>query len=242
LGPYGTITDSLSPRLVALLVGSALLHRQKTGRGQYIDLSQVEGGVTCLSENILTYTATGERLSRIGNASRHAAPHGAFRCAPKGEDDDRWLAIAIHDDEDWRRLQCVVGAAWVADKRFENSAGRLQHAEEIESALAAWTRSQGAEDLMERLQGAGIDAAVVQNFEDLLNDPQLRHRKHFHSLDHPVIGEHLCETNAMRFSATTESVRRPAPRLGEHTEMIMRELVGMDAGEYETLRRDGLFE
>lgn len=242
LGPYGTITDSLSPRLVALLVGSALLHRQRTGQGQYIDLAQVEGGVTCLSENILTYTATGEALGRIGNRSRHAAPHGAFRCAANGDDDDRWVAIAVHDDEDWQHFRRAIGdPAWTADVRFATTAGRLAHVDELEAHVSAWTRQLAANDVLRRLQAAGLDAGVVQNFEDLVHDPQLSHRQHFREVDHPVIGRHLCERGGTRFSGTPDDIRTPAPCLGQHNEYVYRELLGMSAEEYAALDADGVF-
>ena len=242
LGPYGTITDSLSPRFVALLVGSALLHRKRTGQGQYIDLSQVEGGVTCLSENILTYSATGEALGRMGNRSRHAAPHGAFRCAPKDGDDDRWVAIAVHDDADWQRFRQAIGdPSWAADARYATSAGRLAHVDELEDHVAAWTRTRTAEDVMQTLQAAGVDAGVVQNFEDLINDPQLAHRRHFREVEHAAIGKHLCERGGTRFSATPEDIRMPAPCLGEHSEYVYRELLGMSADEYAALQADGVF-
>jgi benzylsuccinate CoA-transferase BbsF subunit len=243
LGPYGTITDSLSPRFVALLVASALLHRGRTGQGQYIDLSQVEAGVTCLSESILTYTATGEVLVRMGNRSRHAAPHGAFRCAPRGGDDDRWVAIAVHDDEDWRRFRRAMGdPPWAAEARFTTGPGRLAHVDEMEEHVTAWTRARSAEEVMAVLQSAGIDAGVVQNFEDLTGDPQLAYRRHFREITHAVIGTHLCETNGMRFSATSEEIRMPAPRLGEHSEYVYRELLGMSAQEYAALEAEGVFE
>src|SRR5206468_197236 len=95
VGPFGTITDSLSPRFAALLLAAALLHRRRTGQGQHIDLSQVEAGIVCLSESILTYTANGEVLGRLGNRSRHAAPHGVFRCADEDRR-ERWVALAVH--------------------------------------------------------------------------------------------------------------------------------------------------
>jgi len=242
LGPYGTITDSLSPRLVALLLGSALVHRRSTGQGQYIDLSQVEGGVTCLGENILTYTGIGEMLGRLGNRSRHAAPHGAFRCAPKAGDDDRWVAIAVHDEDDWQRFRRAIGdPGWAGDPRFATFAGRLTHVDELEDEIAAWTRKHPAEEVMTTLQAAGIDAAVVQNFEDLNHDPQLAHRKHFREVEHPVIGKHLCEMMAMRFSETPGDIRTPAPCLGEHSEYVYREMLGMSAEEYATLDKEGVF-
>src|ERR1700687_1247707 len=243
LGPYGTITDSLSPRFVALLVASALLHRKRTGQGQYIDLSQVEGGVVCLSENIVTYTATGEALGRAGNRSRHAAPHGAFRCAPKGQDGGRWVTIAVHSDDDWRRLRKAIGdPAWAADARFATTAGRLADVEELEERVTSWTRQRSAEEVMATLQAVGIDAGVVANFEDLNNDPQLAHRRHFREVEHRVIGKHLVEVGGTRFSRTPEQVRMPAPCLGEHSEYVYRELLGMSHEEYSALKGEGVFE
>jgi benzylsuccinate CoA-transferase BbsF subunit len=243
LGPYGTITDSLSPRFVALLVAAALVHRKRTGQGQYIDLAQVEGGVVCLSENIVTYTATGEMLERIGNRSRHAAPHGAFRCAAKGDDDDRWVAIAIHSDDDWQNFRRALGdPPWAAEARLATVAGRLAHVDELEEKVTTWTRTRSAEDVMMRLQAAGVEAGVVANFEDLVNDPQLAHRRHFREVEHRVIGKHLAETNGLRFSRTPEEIRRPAPCLGEHSEYVYRELLGMSAAEYDALKADGVFE
>jgi benzylsuccinate CoA-transferase BbsF subunit len=243
LGPYGTITDSLSPRFVALLVASALLHRRRTGQGQYIDLSQVEGGVVCLSENIVTYTATGEALGRLGNRSRHAAPHGAFRCAPQNGDDDRWVAIAVHDDADWQRFrQAIDDPPWATDARFATTAGRLANVGELEERVTSWTRTRSAAEVMTTLQAAGIDAGVVENFEDLTQDPQLAHRRHFRAVEHPVIGKHLAETNGMRFSRTPEEIRMPAPCLGEHSEYVYRDLLGMSAEEYTALKADGVFQ
>jgi len=242
LGPYGTITDSLSPRFVALLVASALLHRRRTGRGQYIDLSQVEAGVVCLSESILTCSATGEALGRMGNRSRHAAPHGAFRCAASDGDDDRWIAIAVHDDDDWERFRYAVGnPPWTADARFATTAGRLANVDELEDHVSAWTRRRAAEDVMHTLQAAGVDAGVVANFEDLTRDPQLAHRHHFREVKHPVIGLHLCETDALRFSRTPEDIRMPAPCLGEHSQYVYRDLLGMTAEEYAALEAEGVF-
>jgi benzylsuccinate CoA-transferase BbsF subunit len=242
LGPYGTITDSLSPRFVALLLGSALLRRRRTGEGQYIDLSQVEGGVVCLSENVLTYTATGEILGRLGNRSRHAAPHGAFRCAAESDDDDRWAVIAVHDDEDWRRFGRALGDPdWTRDARFATVSGRLAHVDELEERVGEWTRLRAARVVMETLQRAGVEAGVVQNFEDLVHDPQLAHRGHFRELDHPVVGKHLGETNAIRFSRTPGEIHMPAPCLGQHNEYVYRELLGMSAEEYAALEVDGVF-
>ncbi|GIW41958.1 MAG: hypothetical protein KatS3mg076_2535 [Candidatus Binatia bacterium] len=242
LGPFGTITDSLSPRYVALLVAAALFHRRRTGEGQYIDLSQVEGGVVCLTEMILTYAATGEVLGRMGNRSRHAAPHGVFRCAPEGEDDDRWVAIAVHDDEDWRRFRQAIGDPdWAREPRFATTEGRLEHVDELERAVESWTRSQKAEEVAKLLQAAGVDAGIVENFGDLWHDAQLAYRRHFRELEHPVIGRYFGEANAIRFSRTPEEFRMAAPCLGQHTELVLREFLGMSEEEYRALEAEGVF-
>jgi benzylsuccinate CoA-transferase BbsF subunit len=239
VGPFGTITDSLSPRLAALLVASALVRRKRTGEGQYIDLSQVEGGVYCLAETIVTYAANRESLERLGCRDRHAAPHAVLPCAG----DDRWVAIVCHDDEDWRRLRAAIGdPPWARDPRFAAAPGRLAHADEIERGLAAWTRERTPEEAMRTLQGAGVEAGAVENNEDLHRDPQLEFRRHFHPLDHPVIGRHVVERNAMRFSVTPDDIRSPAPRLGEHTRHVLRDLVGLSEHEYEALESNGVFE
>jgi benzylsuccinate CoA-transferase BbsF subunit len=239
VGPFGTITDSLSPRFAALLLASALLHRARTGEGQHIDLSQVEGGIVCLTESIITYTANGDVLGRLGNRSPHAAPHGVFPCAGT----DRWVAIVVHDDDDWRRLVRALGEPpWAADAAFATTPGRLARADEIERRLAEWTRDQAPAAVAERLQAAGVEATPVEDFADLHEDPQLAHRGHFRPVEHAVLGRHPVETHAIRFSAMEPRLHSPAPRLGEHTEHVLREILGMPLEEVERLRAAGVLE
>jgi benzylsuccinate CoA-transferase BbsF subunit len=239
VGPFGTITDSLSPRFAALLLASALFHRQRTGEGQHIDLSQVEGGIVCLSELVLAWTANAESLCRMGNRSPHAAPHGVFPCAGT----DRWIAIAVHDDDDWRRLVHALDApAWAADPALATVAGRLARVDALEERLAAWTAPQEARALAAQLQAAGVDAAPVQDFGDLHDDPQLAHRAHFRDVEHPVLGRHPVETHAIRFSALAPRIAAPAPRLGEHTDEVLRDLLGLPAEEIARLRDAGVLD
>ncbi|MGH7898910.1 MAG: CaiB/BaiF CoA transferase family protein [Candidatus Binatia bacterium] len=239
LGPFGTITDSLSPRFAALLVASALWRRARTGEGQHVDLSQVEAGVYCLAESIVRYEANGEILERLGYRSEHCAPHAVLPCAG----DDRWVTIVCHDDEDWRRLTSAIGEpAWSRDSRFATNDLRLANVEELEPELAAWTSTLAAEDVMRRLQEAGVESGLVEDNQDLNLDPQLAARRHFRPLDHSVIGRHVVEANALRFSDTPEEIRRAAPRLGQHSEEVFRGLVGMSESEYRELAGKGVFE
>lgn len=242
LGPYGTITDSLSPRLAALLLATALLHRSRTGQGQHLDLSQVEGGIVCLSESMATYTATGDALGRLGNRSRHAAPHGVFRCANE-DGRERWIAIVVHDDADWARLVQALGRpAWALDPVLATTAGRLAHVDALEAGLGEWTRTHQAGPLAESLQRAGVEAAAVLDLAGLHDDPQLVHRRHFRTVEHPVLGAHPAETHAIRFSAMEPALRRPAPRLGEHTDAVLRDVLDIPADEIARLRAAGALE
>ncbi|HXJ35391.1 MAG TPA: CoA transferase [Candidatus Eisenbacteria bacterium] len=241
LGPYGTITDSLSPRFAALLLASALLHRARTGEGQHIDLAQVEGGIICLSEALVTFAANGEALGRVGNRSRHEVPHGVFRCKDAADGRERWIAIAVHDDADWRRLVDAMGKpAWATDTSLATLAGRLTRIGEVECHVDGWTRTHDAGTLAERLQQAGIDAAPVQDLGDVHDDPQLAHRRQFRWVDHPVLGRHPAEMNAIVFPDTPADIRIPAPKLGEHTTRVLRDLLGMSADEYAGLESKGV--
>ena len=218
VGPAGTITDSLSPRYVAVLIAAALLHRERTGEGQYIDVSQIETGVYSLSESIVRASARGEIMTRRGNHAEDTAPHAIYPCA--GE--DRWLAIAVFCDEEWLRLCAALGAnALASDARFATVAGRLAQEAVLDAALAEHTRPLDAFALMHRLQAAGIEAGVVQTCDDLLRDPQLAHRGHFVRLAHRHLGELAFEHYGIRFSENPRRIETPAPDLGEHTQSVL---------------------
>ena len=227
IGPAGTITDSLSPRYVACLIAAALFHRERTGEGQYIDVSQIETGVYSLSEAIVRASARGEILTRRGNHAEDAAPHAIYPCAG----DDRWIAIAVFSDEEWQRLCAALAAPGLAsDARFKELAGRLAHEDALDAALAELTRAHAAPALMQRLQAAGVEAGVAQSCAELLEDPQLAHRGHFVRLAHRHLGELNFEHYGLRFSENPRRITTPAPDLGEHTQRV---LAGIGYGEAE---------
>jgi benzylsuccinate CoA-transferase BbsF subunit len=237
LGPFGTITDSISPRYGVVATAAALLHRARTGAGAYIDVSQVETGVYGLGEWLLAYEASGNSAGRIGNRAAHAAPHGVFPCA--GE--DRWIAIAVHDDDDWRRLATALGSPpWAAAPGLQTNEGRLRAVDDIERELAAWTRTREAAPLAEQLQRAGVDAAMVADMQDVLADPQLSHRGHFTELTHAVLGRYVVEAMGLRFSAAPMRFTRPAPCLAADSRETYCGLLGMADAEFDELAAAGV--
>jgi len=235
VGPHGTITDSLSPRYVAFLVAAALWERRRTGKGQYLDVSQIECGVYSLSEMIVRRSARGEVMSRRGNESEDAAPHGVYPCA--GE--DRWIAIAVPSDAEWRVLREAMGdPEWARDPRLDAAEGRRAAREALDGHLAEWTRAHDAHELMRTLQAAGVPAGAVQNTDDLLRDPQLAHRGHFQTLRHVHLGELPFEHYGIRLSESPPRLRTPGPNLGEHTEAVCRDVLGYTREEVERLVAD----
>jgi benzylsuccinate CoA-transferase BbsF subunit len=237
LGPHGTITDSLSPRYVACLVAAALTHRERTGEGQYIDVSQIETGVYSLSEMVVRRSARGEVLTRAGNRCESAAPHGIYPC--RGE--DRWIAIAVFSEPEWRLLRRLMGnPPFGQDPRFATADGRLEHADELDAEISRWTRDHDAHELMQRLQAAGLEAGVVQDVEELHSDPQLAHRGHFRELSHEHLGRVCFENYAIRLSESPPELRTPGPNLGEHTREVLAGCLGLSDAEIDRLAAAGV--
>lgn len=238
VGPFGAYTDFVAPRFLLPAVLAALLHRRKTGKGMYIEQSQVEAGLNFIAPALMDYLVNGVIRYCPGNRQPNAAPHGAYRC--QGE--DRWCVIAVSSDEEWKALCRAMGnPPWTEDPRLSTLLGRKENEAELDGLVELWTAAHGAEDVMEHLQEAGVPAGVVATAEDLHQDPQLAHRKHYQKLKHPVIGLHSYEAPAFQFSRTPVVLERPAPCLGEHSRTICTEILGMKEEEFQSLEKAGVF-
>ena len=236
VGPFGTITDSLSPRFAATALAAALHYNRRTGKGIYLDVSQVETGVYSLSPWLLQESLYQNAPARAGNHSSRAVPHGAFPCA--GE--DQWIAIACWNDQQWRALAAIAGLNADTHPHLQD---RLQAREAIERALGAWTQTRKSSALAQRLQEAGIEAVPVADFRFLLEeDPQLALRGHFVHLERAQTGPSIYERNGFRLSNAHSGVDAPTPLLGEHTDEILRDYLQMNAGEIQRLREAGALE
>jgi crotonobetainyl-CoA:carnitine CoA-transferase CaiB-like acyl-CoA transferase len=220
VGPFGTITDSLAPRYCATAMAGALLFHRRTGKGVHIDLSQVEAANYALSPWLLDYGVNGHALENMGNRSPRTAPHGAFPC--RGE--DRWVAVATWSDEEWARLAAIIG---LDDPSLASLDARMERVDEVEAALAAWTSNHTREEVSERLQAEGIEAVPVQDWQDLLEDPQLANRGHLERLEHSLLGDCWYQHNGFRLSDAPTRYALPAPILGEHTRKVLRDVLGL---------------
>jgi len=237
--PYGAYTDWMGPPWGTAVLLAALLYRKKTGKGQCIKLSQLEIGLQFLAPLFLSYTVNGKVAGRAGNMSACAAPHGVYQC--KGE--DRYCAIAIFTEEEWQEFCKIMGSPeWTRETRFSSLKVRKENEEELNSLVEAWTVNFSPEEIMHRLQTAGIAAGVVQTGKELLDDPQLKHRGYFWVMNHSEIGpfSHLGESFIL--SKSPSRAYFPAPRFGEHTEKICREVLKMSDGEFVRLYNEGVIE
>ncbi len=223
----------VNPGHIAVAIMAALHYRDRTGRGQMIEVAQVESAAAVIGAAILDYTANGRAGERAGNRVAHAAPHGAYRCA--GE--DRWCAIAVTSDAEWEAFCQATGhTEWRDDPRFATLAARKANEDELDCLVEGWTKTRSAEEAMATLQAAGVPAGVVQNARDLLEvDTHLRERGHYAYLDHPEAGRTAYDGPPFRLSKTPGLVHSPAPCLGQHTEYVCREIIGLSDKEISRL-------
>jgi benzylsuccinate CoA-transferase BbsF subunit len=227
----------------------ALWHRERTGEGQLVDLSQLETLVSLLGPEVLAY-ARGGAASPMGNRcqEKRAVPHGLYPCAPTptpgGEQKtDRWIAISVLEDRHWGNLAELLvrdGQGWAADPRFAELEGRELAEEDLDCRISTWTSTLEVHVLEARLQAAGIPAAVVADAEDLERDPQLLSRGFFERVLSPEGEAMVFDGIPWQTDGISGRIRGPGPRLGEHTDQVLGEVLGLGDGEIRALRDAGV--
>jgi crotonobetainyl-CoA:carnitine CoA-transferase CaiB-like acyl-CoA transferase len=215
----------------AAAVLTALVERNRTGLGQYVEVAQVEAAMHWIGEYILQTGRTGDVFRADGNRRPDMAPHDAFPC----DGDDQWMVIACPEDETWRRLVAATGASDLADERFSTLSGRLAHAEQVKASLSAWTRGRNKHEATDLLQAAGVPAAPVNSGADVWRDPFLRSRGFVHELTHPAAGAAEYPGLAYRLSLTPGAIRSPAPCFAEHTHDVLEGLLGLSRPDIDAL-------
>jgi benzylsuccinate CoA-transferase BbsF subunit len=226
--PYGAYTDFIVPRLAATALLAAIDHQRRTGEGQYLDVSQFEASLHFLAPALLELALDGTVARRDGNASDHAAPHGAYPCAG----DDRWIALSVRGDTEWRAFCSVVEhPEWPTDGRFTTHAARVAARAALDALVAGATAAYDVHDLTARLQAAGVAAGPVASALDLHADPVLAGWGFFQWLEHPARPPAPYEGHALRLAETPGRLRAAAPALGEHTALVFREVLGLSDAE-----------
>ena len=227
--------DAITGLQMAATTLVALFHSRRTGEGQAIDGSMVEAAAGYLGEVLLDAALGGEQTP-VGNGDLDHAPHGVYPCA--GE--DRWIALAVDSDEKWERLVALSGSETLADPAFDRHRDRVANTEKLDEALTVWTCSREAENLMERLQAAGIAAAVVRSATEVMACRHLEQRAWFRRIEHPDLGEKRYAGHSWRIDGLAERSDLPPPRLGEHSRELLAERLGLSNAEIDDLFERGV--
>jgi crotonobetainyl-CoA:carnitine CoA-transferase CaiB-like acyl-CoA transferase len=225
---YGDSSYGTAAAFAALV---ALCHRQRTGKGQFVDVSAVESLASMLGDSFMEYSLTGRVPTRDGTRHSEMAPHGCYPC--KG---DEWISIAVRTDDEWRALCAAMEQpAMSSDPRFADNRYRQINLAPLDEMLASWTRTQDAQELGAMLRGRGVAAFKSLSSIDLVADEHLWNRDFFpHVTDGkqrsiPIVGA------PWRLSATPASIQHAAPLIGEHNDYVLGELLGRSALERERL-------
>jgi len=229
---------------MACAMSAALLRKRRTGRGCYIDSSQVETGIYLSGTAVLDYSVNARPWHRDGNRAvgRLAAPHGVFRTWGT----DRWIAITCRDDDEWAALTQVLDLAELSsDQRFASAQSRLQHEQALADLIEARTTSLDGYELMDRLQRAGVPAGVCQNAQDRVErDPQLAHLGWLTELPQSAIGtwpvKRIPVTYAQPICQIGGSIGRSGPSYGEDNDYVFSEVLGLSSAQIAELGRDGV--
>jgi crotonobetainyl-CoA:carnitine CoA-transferase CaiB-like acyl-CoA transferase len=218
---------------------AALHEREKTGRGQWIELAQVEGVIPLLAGPILEYQLTGKVPAPRGNRHPEFSPHGIFRCA--GGEEHAWIALATHSDDQWRALARALGLENLAtDPRFIDASSRKANEDALDAEVTRALATISIDDAVTRLRAASVYAASVNSAPAVLGDAQLQDRGYFVPVERAVVGTHLYPGAVPRMSVTPASQEVPAPLLGEHNAVVFRELLAMTEAELAELEAAGV--
>ncbi len=229
--------DAVVAVTLAFAVLVALYYRNRTGKGQFIDISQVESFLPHLSRPIMDYVMNGRQPRPLGNRDYVMAPHGCYRC--RGPDD--WVVITVSCDEEWRSPCRAMGDPdWARGERFADSVARYDQQDEMDNHISKWTCQWEKKELMRLLQDEGVPAEAVLDDVDLYADPHLEARGFFQKLRHPLIGEYRYPGPLWKLGSVSAPIKIPPSGLGEHNRYVYGSLLGMSETEIEALERQGI--
>ena len=227
--------DAASGASAAFAIICALRYRNRTGKGQFIDLAQIETLIPHLGEAIMDYTMNGRIQEPLGNRHHSMAPHGVYRC--RGE--DRWVVISVSSDKEWQGLCRALGnPPWGKEERFSTALSRLQNQDELDKYIEEWTCCHDHYEVMYILQKEGVAAGPVMDQRDAYHDAQLQCRGFFEVVSHREAGTHLYPGMLWKMGKTPLSIRKPPPCLGEHNNYVFKNVIGMSDDEIAELGKE----
>lgn len=230
--PMSGVQDLRAGTQAAFAILAALIHRQKTGEGQYIDCSSSECISTLVGNELMEYTMNGRSPTRCGNDDPVMAPHNVYRC--KG--DDKWISIAVGTDEEWEALKGAMGSpAWAEDAKYADVFGRHENRQELDQNMAAWTILYTPMEIMEQLQSVGVAAMPSFSASEILENPHVKARELVTSVQHPLLGEQFVIMPPWKMSETPATIRKPGPCLGEDNEEVFSTLLGYSHEEIQQM-------
>jgi crotonobetainyl-CoA:carnitine CoA-transferase CaiB-like acyl-CoA transferase len=243
-GPASAYSDAVSGIAGAQALLLALIHRAKTGEGQWIDLSQFESLASLLETLVLDLSINNldNVTERTGNRLPYGdgSPHGVYRC----QGDDRWVAIAVFSDTEWDAFRHAIGDPdWASEPKYSTTLGRLKNVVELDRLVGNWTIQHTAEQVMVILQSANVASGVVQTGEDLVeNDPHLKHRGFYRSVPDSRGISRRIEGVSYILSKTYGGPTRGAPAFGEHQTFVLQDILGMSEDDLAQCAIDGAFD
>ena len=228
----GSWPDYLVGTIMAFVILSALRHRNRSGEGQYIEISMAEITASMMPEAFLEYTMNGRLIERMGNHDPHMSPHNVYRC----QGHDQWVAIVVGNDEEWRAFCGAMGRPELSnDSRFTRLEDRKRNEQQLDGLVEEWTVQHTPSEITDTLQKSGVASGPVMGVMDLMNDPHLIERDFIVEMQHPEVGPRRVAGLPAKFGAIPKLAYFPAPLLGQHNEFIFGELIGIDQQRIEQL-------
>ena len=235
--PMTGSTDLMAAISGAFALVVALNHKQRTGRGQHIDVSSVESQSALAGNALMEYLIDGRVQHRIGNRDQIMAPHNCYPC--RGE--QKWVSIAISTPGEWRAFCNAIGSpAWTEEERFADSYMRWNNQDELDRLVSEWTITRTHYEVMELMQKAGVAAMPSLSNEEIVHNPHFKHRGISTTVNHPVMGEQVVFGVPWHFSRTPVKVTKASPIMGESNDYVFGELLGMSSDEIRRLVDEGV--
>jgi CoA:oxalate CoA-transferase len=230
-----SIGDIIAGHQAAIGIMAALIHREKTGRGQHYDGSMVDGLFAALENAVVRYTLTGQAPAPLGGMHPAITPFQSLRTK------DSWIVIAIGNDALWKRFCSILSREdLIDDPRFQTNHVRCENKENLSDVLEMEMKKKTTREWIAIFEAADLPYAPINNIKDICEDPIIAHRGMLTELDQPVAGKMRIAGSPIRLSETPGEVRFPAPLLGQHSAEILKDLLGLSGEEIEQLREEGI--